>query len=379
MLALATESTAPQPVSRDTKLAAVRASAYKIPTDLPEADGTFAWDSTTLVVVEVDAGGKTGLGYSYTNDAAVPLIKCALWRAIGSCDAFDPPAAWRAMNIAMRNIGRDGLAATAISAIDTALWDLKARLLDQPLALLFGRYRESVAIYGSGGFTTYTDRQLREQLAGWAERDGCAFVKMKIGTHPERDPARVKAAKEAIGERALFVDANGAYHKKQALALAEIFSHDADVRWFEEPVSSDDLAGLAYIRERAPARMEIAAGEYGYDTDYFRTMLAAGAIDVQQADVTRCGGYTGFLQVAALCEAHHTDLSGHCAPSLHLPAACAAPRLRHLEWFHDHVRIEHMLFDGAPRPREGLIEPDLSRPGHGLAFKFKDAERFRVA
>jgi L-alanine-DL-glutamate epimerase-like enolase superfamily enzyme len=378
MLALVTKS-APQPVSRDTKLAAIRASAYEIPTDLPEADGTFAWDSTTLVVVEVDAVNKTGLGYTYTNDAAVPLIKGALWRAIGSCDAFDPSAAWRAMNIAVRNIGRDGLAATAISAIDAALWDLKARLLDQPLALLFGRYRDSVAIYGSGGFTTYTEQQLREQLAGWAERDGCAFVKMKIGTHPERDPARVKAAKEAIGERALFVDANGAYHKKQALALAEIFSHEADVRWFEEPVSSDDLVGLAYIRERAPARMEIAAGEYGYDSDYFRIMLAAGAIDVQQADVTRCGGYTGFLQVAALCEAHHIDLSGHCAPSLHLPAACAAPRLRHLEWFHDHARIEHMLFDGAPRPREGLIEPDLSRPGHGLAFKFKDAERFRVA
>jgi L-alanine-DL-glutamate epimerase-like enolase superfamily enzyme len=202
---------------------------------------------------------------------------------------------------------------------------------------------------------------------------------MKVGTHPERDLGRVKAAKEAIGDRALFVDANGAYHRKQALALARSFSDEADVRWFEEPVSSDDLAGLAFIRERAPARMEIAAGEYGYDTDYFRTMLSAGAVDVQQADATRCGGYTGFLQVGALCEAHHVDLSGHCGPSLHLPVACAVPRFRHLEWFHDHVRIEHMLFDGAPRPENGVIRPDLSRLGHGLEFKFKDAERFRVA
>jgi L-alanine-DL-glutamate epimerase-like enolase superfamily enzyme len=379
MLPLAIKLTPPELVSRDRKIATLRASAYTIPTDLPEADGTFAWDSTTLVLVEVQAGGETGLGYSYTDNAAVPLIKGALWRAVQSCDAFDPPAAWRAMNVAVRNIGRDGVAATAISAIDTALWDLKARLLDQPLALLFGRYRDAVPIYGSGGFTTYTDRQVRDQLAGWVERDGCAFVKMKVGTHPERDPGRVKAAKEAIGDRALFVDANGAYHMKQALDMAEVFARDADVRWFEEPVSSDDLAGLAYIRERAPARMEIAAGEYGYDTDYFRTMLAAGAVDVQQADVTRCGGYTGFLQVAALCEAHHIDLSGHCGPSLHLPAACAAPRLRHLEWFHDHVRIEQMLFEGAPRPKDGMIRPDLSRSGHGLAFKFKDAERFRVA
>jgi L-alanine-DL-glutamate epimerase-like enolase superfamily enzyme len=202
---------------------------------------------------------------------------------------------------------------------------------------------------------------------------------MKVGTDPDRDPHRVRVAKEAIGDRALFVDGNGAYYVKQALQLAETFAAEADVRWFEEPVSSDDLSGLARLRERAPARMEIAAGEYGYDIDYVRTMLEAGAVDVQQADVTRCGGYTGFLQIAALCEAHHIDLSGHCGPSLHLPAACAAPRLRHLEWFHDHVRIEHMLFEGAPNPREGLIRPDLSRPGHGLAFKAQDAERYRVA
>ncbi len=202
---------------------------------------------------------------------------------------------------------------------------------------------------------------------------------MKIGTDAQRDPQRVRTAKAAIGDAKLFVDANGAYDVKQALAMAERFAADADVRWFEEPVSADDLAGLRDIRARAPAAMDIAAGEYGYDLDYFRTMLGAGAVDVQQADVTRCGGYTGFLQVAALCEAHHIPLSGHCAPALHLPAACAAPKFAHLEWFHDHVRIEHMLFDGAPVPRAGAIAPDLSRPGHGLSFKAQDAERFRVA
>ena len=376
----ATPPEAARPGSRPgTNLAALRAFAYTIPTDLPEADGTFAWESTTLVLVEVEAGGETGTGYTYTTEAAVPLITGALWRAIRSWDPMDAPGAWRAMNVAVRNVGRDGIAANAISAVDTALWDLKARLLDQPLALLFGRYRDAVPIYGSGGFTTYTHKQLSDQLAGWVERDGCAWVKMKIGTHPEEDRERVRIAKDAIGERALFVDANGAYRTKQALEFAEIFAREADIRWFEEPVSSDDLAGLRFIRRHAPAGIEVAAGEYGYDTDYFRIMLSSGAVDVQQADVTRCGGYTGFLQAAALCEAHHIDLSGHCAPSLHLPVACAAPRFRHLEWFHDHVRIEHMLFEGAPRPKDGMIRPDLSRPGHGLEFKFKDAERFRVA
>ena len=209
------------------------------------------------------------------------------------------------------------------------------------------------------------------------ERDGCRWVKMKVGTHPEDDPRRVAVAKRAIGERTLFVDANGAYDTKQALLLAQTFAHEAGVAWFEEPVSSDDLEGLHLMRQRAPARMEIAAGEYGYTTDYFRRMLNAGAVDVQQADITRCGGVTGFLMAAALCEAHHIDLSGHCGPSIHLHAACAAPRFRHLEWFHDHVRIEHMLFDGAPVPTEGVIRPDLSRPGIGLAFKHSDAETYR--
>ena len=124
--------------------------------------------------------------------------------------------------------------------------------------------------------------------------------------------------------------------------------------------------------------MEVAAGEYAYDIDYVRRMLGAEAVDVQQADATRCGGYTGFLQAAALCEAHHIDLSAHCAPALHLPVACAAPRLRHLEWFHDHVRIEQMLFDGAPVVNDGAIRPDLSRPGIGIAFKRQDAARFAV-
>jgi L-alanine-DL-glutamate epimerase-like enolase superfamily enzyme len=361
------------------RIAAVRASAYRIPTDKPESDGTFAWDHTVLVLVEADAGGETGIGYSYTSAAAVPLIAGLLADAVEECDAADPPRAWRVMNDKVRNIGRDGLAATAISAIDVALWDLKAKLLDEPLARLFGRYRDEVPIYGSGGFTNYTDEDMRTQLSRWVEEDGCRWVKIKVGSDPGRDPHRVHIAKAAIGDKHLFVDANGAYAVKQALHLAECFADDADVRWFEEPVSSDDFAGLAYLRARAPAQMEIAAGEYGYDTDYFRTMLAAQAVDVQQADATRCGGYTGFLQAAALCEAHHVPLSAHCGPALHLPVACAAPRFRHLEWFHDHVRIEHMLFEGAPVPRDGAVRPDLTRPGHGLAFKHKDGERFRVA
>lgn len=356
----------------------VRAQAFEIPTDKPEADGTIGWSSTTLVLVEVSGGGRVGLGYTYASASIVDLIAGKLASVIRGRDAFNPQAAFISMQRAVRNLGREGLAATAISAVDAAIYDLKARLLGVPLYALLGSYRDCVTIYGSGGFTTYTDKELCEQLGGWVANEGCAFVKMKVGSKPAADPARVKVAKQAIGDQAaLFVDANGAYGLQQALELADSFA-EQHVGWFEEPVSSDDLAGLRTIRRRTPAGMEIAAGEYAYTVDYVRNMLQARAVDVQQADVSRCGGITAFLQIAALCEAFHIDLSGHCAPALHLHVACASPRLRHLEWFHDHVRIEHMLFDGAPVPVAGAIRPDASRPGNGLAFKHQDAARYAV-
>ncbi len=358
-------------------ITALHAAAYRIPTDKPEADGTYAWDATTLVVVHVDSEAASGLGYTYADAAAIPLIEGLLRKATAERDSFDIPGAWMAMQTSVRNLGRSGIAACAISAIDTALWDLKARALDLPLASLLGRCRDRVPIYGSGGFTTYSDEQLRAQLAGWVERDGCRFVKMKIGSEPQRDPERVMQAKFAIGDHELFVDANGAFSVKQALEFTE-HCLEADIRWFEEPVTSDDLPSLRVMRERAPDSMEIAAGEYIYTADDARLMLEGNAVDVLQADATRCGGITGFLQIGALCEAHHIDLSAHCAPAIHRHVGCAVPRLRHLEWFHDHVRIEQMLFDGAPVARDGMIEPDFGRPGHGIEFKRKDAEHFRI-
>jgi L-alanine-DL-glutamate epimerase-like enolase superfamily enzyme len=237
--------------------------------------------------------------------------------------------------------------------------------------------REGAPVYGSGGFTTYSDRQLRDQLSGWV-RKGIPRVKMKIGTHPDDDLHRVRLAREAIGEKAeLFVDANGAYSRKQALGFAEQFAVQCNVSWFEEPVSSDDLDGLRLLRDRAPAGMDIAAGEYGWTAMYLRNMVEAEAVDVIQADATRCGGVTGFMDAAAIADAHPLPLSAHCGPSVHLHLACAARPLRHVEYFHDHARIESMLFDGFREPREGVMFPDVSRPGMGLEFKRKDAERYR--
>lgn len=353
------------------------ARAYEIPTDAPEADGTVAWDSTTLVVVELTAGGKRGLGYTYADASAASLIHHTLSKELEGHDVMDVPARMVSLLTRVRNKGRPGLVAMALSAVDAALWDTKARLLDVPLVRLLGAAREGVPVYGSGGFTSYSIAKLKEQLAGWVEQ-GIARVKMKVGSHPDDDGHRVREAREAIGpEGRLFVDANGAYTVKQALVMADRFA-EAGVVWFEEPVSSDDLEGLHLLRLRVPSGMNVAAGEYGWDAIYFRRMLGARAVDVLQADATRCLGVTGFLQVDALCEGFQVPLSGHCAPSLHLHVACAARNLAHLEYFHDHVRIEHMLFDGARIPVKGALSPDLSRPGMGLELKRQDAERYAL-
>jgi L-alanine-DL-glutamate epimerase-like enolase superfamily enzyme len=353
-------------------------SAFTVPTDAPEGDGTYQWSKTTLVLVEAMGGGQVGLGYSYADTATAELVRGMLADVVRGRDAMAIPGAWAAMVHAIRNLGRPGIASMAISAVDAALWDLKGKLLGLALVDLLGVVRDQIDVYGSGGFTTYSETQLRDQFGGWVGR-GIPRVKMKVGADPEADPARVRIARDAIGPKAeLFVDANGAYSRKQALRFAEVFAAEADVCWFEEPVTSDDLDGLRLLRDLAPSGIEVAAGEYGYDLPYFRRMLEAGAVDVLQADATRCAGITGFLRVAALCEARSLPLSAHCAPALHYQVCCAVPPARHIEWFHDHARIESMLFDGAPAPEGGALRPDRSRPGLGLEFRRSDAARFAV-
>lgn len=330
-----------------------------------------------MVIVKLGAGGEHGIGYSYADTSTATLIRDHLSKVVIGREAMSVRAVWDAMVHSIRNLGRPGISSMAISAVDTAVWDLKARLLNVPLVRLFGQVRDRMPIYGSGGFTSYSIDRLCSQLAGWTEQ-GIRMVKMKIGRDANADLDRVRAARAAIGEEEeLFVDANGAYSRKQALSQAEKFA-ESDVSWFEEPVSSDDLEGLRFIRDCAPFGMDIAAGEYGYDLNYFKRMLASHAVDVLQADATRCAGFTGFQQVATLCETHHLPLSTHCAPMLHLHVGCATPPFRHAEYFHDHVRIERMFFDGVPEPDDGALKPDLSRVGMGVELRRNDIEKFRL-
>ncbi|MFG2652625.1 enolase C-terminal domain-like protein [Streptomyces sp. NPDC048436] len=359
----------------------VETAVYTVPTDAPEGDGTLAWDSTTLILVRAHSGDVTGLGYTYGAAATARVVDDQLGGLVTGRCAWDVPAANEAMSRAVRNAGRPGLIAGAVSAVDIALWDLKARLLDLPLARLLGGSGREVPVYGSGGFTPYDDDQQDRQLRGWAEGQGIPRVKIKIGEAwgraERRDLERAARARRSVGDDCeLYVDANGAYSRKQAIRVAGHL-RDHDVTWFEEPVSSDDLTGLGQIREATAA--DVTAGEYGYALPYFWQMVGADAVDCLQADATRCGGITVWLRVAALAEAAGLQISGHCAPHVHAHAAAAVPNLRHLEWFHDHVRIEELFFGGVLDPAGGTIRPGESgAAGHGLDFRDGAAERHRV-
>jgi L-alanine-DL-glutamate epimerase-like enolase superfamily enzyme len=359
---------------------AVDVSVYTVPTDAPEADGTLTWDSTTMVLAEVRAGDSRGIGWTYGPRACASVITDVLADVICGRSPLEVTGSWDAMVKAVRNLTRPGVAGYAISAVDVALWDLKARVLGLPLHHLLGAVRESVPVYGSGGFTTYTERQLGDQLDDWVGEHSIPRVKIKIGeswgTNLDRDLERMHQARSIIGDDVeLFVDANGGYRAKQAIRLMNT-AGDLDVRWFEEPVSSDDLGGLREVR--AAVLADVTAGEYGYDLYYFRRMCAADAVDCLQADVSRCGGITEWLRVAAVAAAHGLEISGHCGPHLHAHAAAATPNLRHLEWFHDHVRIESLFFDGTLDPAGGVIRPDPGEPGLGLMLRTADAEPYRI-
>lgn len=360
----------------------IKVSVYTVPTDAPEADGTMHWDSTTMILVQAVAeDGAQGLGYSYADAAAALVIKETLAAEVVGVPVYRVGHAWERMVNAVRNLGRPGIAGHAISAVDVALWDLKARAAGLPLFQLLGAHRAEVPAYGSGGFTTYDDARTERQLTDYL-RQGFRRVKIKIGEawgrREAEDLRRVALAREIIGDDvALFVDANGGYTAKQAIRLGRRFAEEWDVTYFEEPVSSDHLQQLAFVRQQLP--LAVAAGEYGYDPWYFRDMLRAGAVDILQADATRCLGVTGWLLAAATTYAFDVPFSAHTAPALHAQLGCVAPQLAHIEYFHDHARIEEMFFDGVPQVVDGSVRPDPARPGFGLTFKIQDAEPYRVA
>jgi L-alanine-DL-glutamate epimerase-like enolase superfamily enzyme len=352
----------------------VAAAAYRIPTQTDEeSDGTLVWDATTVVVVELRAGDAHGLGYSYAHPAALQVIADKLSGTLLGADPLRAQATWARLHVQLRQLGHAGLAAMALSAVDIALWDLKARLLDVCLADLLPRWHDSVPIYGSGGFTSSPPELLRERARAWTQA-GMRQVKIKVGRDKDADLERLAIVRETVGDGVdLMVDANGAYTPKEALAWAQRFAQRGVV-WLEEPVTSQDLDGLAFVRARGPAGLAIAAGEYTWNLPDAERMLRADAVDVLQADVSRCGGITNLLRIDGLCQARAMPLSLHCVPAVSAHAGCALQTLLHTEYFHDHVRIERLLFDGTLDPSGGVLTPDRDRPGLGLELRADAAD-----
>jgi len=343
----------------------IEAEARTIATDGPESDGTLAWSDTTIVLVRVHAGGEVGLGYTYADASTAELVEGKLAAALRGIDAMATAACWESMRAALRNAGQAGAGAMALSAVDLALHDLRGRLLDAPVHRMLGAARSEVPIYASGGFCSWDLARLREWCA---DRASVGRVKIKVGRDPERDGERLDAARTGAGDAELMVDANGAYATvAEAATWADAFA-EAGVDWFEEPLSSDDVEGLRELRGQAPAGMAIAAGEYCWSPLDARRMLEAGAVDVLQLDVTRCGGITGALMIDALAWAHGVPTSLHCAPAASVHAGAAMLTVRHLEHFHDHVRVEDEVFTTVARPDGGALRPP-DRPGLGLEVR----------
>ncbi|MFE4461167.1 enolase C-terminal domain-like protein [Nocardia tengchongensis] len=354
----------------------VTVDSYRFPTPQTEADGTLAWDATTAVVVAIRAGHERGLGWTYSSPAAATVVEHHLAPEVRGTSPDDVTDTWLRLRRACRNFGTSGVVAHALSAVDIALWDLKARLLEVPLESLLGSVRRATAVYGSGGFVNLTDEQLTDQVIGW-EAAGCTAVKIKIGVDADRDIERITLVRKLLGGRtAIMVDANGAYTPGEACRVGVELDR-LGVVWFEEPVTSDDFTGLRTVRDAV--RCDIAAGEYVY-SEYEAERLI-DAVDCLQLDITRCGGYTGFLRGSAVAAAHHRDISAHCAPALHAGIAAAVPRLRHIEWFADHARLEPLLVTGAPVVAQGRLAPrgqDAEPYGHGMRLS-ESAARYRLS
>ena len=358
-----------------SKIKAIKVTAMTVPTDFPESDGTLSWTTSTLVLVEITAAGKTGIGFTYADPATARLIEDKFAHLLINSDPMDIPGHWCKMFLSCRHLGISGIVSMAISAVDIALWDLKARILGLPLVSLLGQLREGIPVYASGGFTSYPIPRLQKQLSEWVSQ-GILQVKIKVGQIPGQDIHRVYCAREAIGEQTeLFVDAGGAYSRKEALAMANDFAVYG-VHWFEDPVVSEDWEGLHFLRDNSPGGMAITTGQSGSTLSDFQKLLAANTVDILQADATRCGGITGFLKAAALCEANSIPLTPHGSPTIHLHPGCASPAISLLEYFHDHVRVERLFFDGFISPINGLLEPDLSRPGMGIELKRANMKKF---
>ena len=353
---------------------------YRFPTPEPEADGTLQWDATTAVTVTLTGGGRTGLGWTYSSPAAAAGHPRHTWPARSrGRDAFDVAGGWSAMRRACRNLGTRGLVMQAISAVDIAWWDLKARLLDVPLATLLGRCRTAVPIYGSGGFTTLSDTQLAEQVDGLAggrlHRDEDQDRPNRGAPDIDRDLARVErlrdtapvAARRADGRRQRRLHAS-AQARRVGAALDELGRH----------LVRGTRQQRRHRRRWPPCAPRCAATSPPASTPPTSTTCAP-LLPVGRLPATRRHPLRRLHRLAARRRARRRRTTCRSPRTAHRRCTRSwpppIPNLRHVEWFVDHARLEPLLVDGLPDVRDGALHPDHTARGHGMTIS-RQAERW---
>jgi L-alanine-DL-glutamate epimerase-like enolase superfamily enzyme len=331
-----------------------------------------------FVELATDAG-ITGISYSEGAGPVRSLIHDQLSDLIVGADPFETEKLWTNMFWRTRGNGRKGVAFQAISAVDNAVWDIKAKALGVPLYRLLGSAHDRVPVYGSGGWTHYTEKELVREQMSFVER-GFPRTKMKVardfGRAEKEDIARLAAIRKTLGDDVtIFVDANNGYYAKQAIRMAAAFK-DYDIGWFEEPVLADDIPGLASIAKAIS--IPVATGEHEYTKYGFRDLITAGAADIVQADVGRVGGVTEWMKIAHLAAAFNLPIAPHAYALLHLHPAMATPNLMVVEMLDIEWQPMMKWLIDPPHPENGQWTPDPDRPGNGIELNPSAVKKYAI-
>ena len=334
--------------------------------------------SQLFVHIHTDQGTE-GLGVGQAAPGVRQVVESTLRGVLIGQDPFSIEKLWNDMFWRIRGFGRKGVAFCALSAVDTGLWDLKAKAVGLPLYKLLGPFTESVPIYGSGGWTNLTEDELVAEMVGYVQQ-GIGRVKMKVGKdfgRSEReDLQRLAAVRRALGDDvAVYVDANNGYYAKQAIYMAKEFEQ-FQVGWFEEPVLADDIQGLAEIRQAI--NIPVATGEHEYSKYGFKDLITRGGADIVQPDVGRVGGVTEWMKVAHMAHAFNLPVAPHAVQLVHLHLGCATPNLKVVEYLGTALEGDRVWYTEIPEPKDGMWAPFPDRPGLGLELDPHAVEKWSV-
>jgi D-arabinonate dehydratase len=331
-----------------------------------------------FVHIHTDEGFE-GLGVGYYIPGVRQVIEDGLKTVLVGQDPFNTEKLWNDMFWRVRGYGRKGIAFGGISTVDVGLWDLKAKALGVPLYRLLGPYQESVPIYGSGGWTNFSEAELVAEMVGYVEQ-GIKQVKMKVGKdfgRSEReDILRLAAVRKAVGDDvAVYIDANNGYYAKQAIYMAREFEQH-QVGWFEEPVLADDISGLAEVRTAID--IPVATGEHEYTKYGFKELIASGGADIVQPDVGRVGGVTEWMKVAHMAHGFNLPVAPHALQLVHLHLCCATPNLKVVEYMNMALETDEIFYTEFPRQRDGMWSPFPDKPGLGLELDPYAVEKWAI-